>query len=359
MIRAVKLSTKFMTASKAKTVGAVLQRQRATVQKYIDEFWDKEAHLDKATLDSVPKGRLSARYRGIALNQALSIMSSTRKSGRALGKTPSRPRFNKGLMLPDHVAHVELDRQQPGSPFDVWVKLSVIRKGKPIWLPFKATKPLRKWLSRPGATLKTGCCLSERTLILWVDIPDLPTKATGADLGMDVGLNKLLACSDRKALGKGIKNICKKMARRVPGSRGKARTAKERSDYINHTLNQIPWASIRMLAIEKLKNLKLGKKPTRGKSFRKALAPWTYAYVLERAKLKAAENCVLVVEVSPAYTSQTCPECGHRARQSRNNERFSCVRCGHADDADFVGARNILAKALGEPMVPRPPVVPS
>ena len=108
-----------------------------------------------------------------------------------------------------------------------------------------------------------------------------------------------------------------------------------------------------MLAVEKIRNLKCGKKPTRSKSFRKALAPWTYAYVLERAQMKAAENRVLAVEVSPSYTSQTCPECGHRARQSRNNEKFSCVRCGHADDADIIGARNILAKALGEHMVPR------
>jgi putative transposase len=201
--------------------------------------------------------------------------------------------------------------------------------------------------------------LSEDFLILWVEIPDLPVKTTGTDIGMDVGLNKLLAFSDRTSLGHVIKSLCQKVARREPGSNGKFQARKERDEYINHTLNQIPWTSIKTLAVENLKNLKRGKKPSRGKSFRKAIAPWTYAYVLERAKLKAAENRVLVVEVSPSYTSQTCPECGHRARQSRNNERFSCVRCGHADDADFVGARNILAKALGEPMVPRPPVVQS
>ena len=353
MIRAVKLSTKFLTAAKSQAVEAVLQRQRGTIQKYIDKFWDVGARLDKATLDSVPKGRLSARYRGIALNQAIGVMGSTRKAARALGKVPGKPDFRKSLLLPDHVAHVELDRQKSGSAFDVWVKLSVIRKGYPVWLPFKATKPLRKWLSKPGAVLKPGCCLSERFMILWIEIPELPAKADGLDLGMDVGLNKLVAFSDGTSLGREIKVLCRKVARRKPGSTGKRQAMKERADYINRTLNQIPWASIKMLAVEKLRNLKRGKKPTRNKSFRKAIAPWTYAYVLERAQMKAAENRVLVVEVSPSYTSQTCPECGHRARQSRNNERFSCVRCGHADDADIVGARNILAKALGEHMVPR------
>src|SRR5690606_17966053 len=46
---------------------------------------------------------------------------------------------------------------------------------------------------------------------------------------------------------------------------------------------------------------------------------------------------------SPAYTSQTCPQCGHcekANRPTRNN--FICVKCGFAAPADRVGALTLL-----------------
>ena len=54
-----------------------------------------------------------------------------------------------------------------------------------------------------------------------------------------------------------------------------------------------------------------------------------------------------VVEVNPAYTSQTCAECGHIARASRRSQsEFECVGCGHRDNADVNAARNIRRQGL-------------
>ena len=51
-----------------------------------------------------------------------------------------------------------------------------------------------------------------------------------------------------------------------------------------------------------------------------------------------------VIAVNPRYTSQTCPECGHVAKENRIQQAlFSCVACGHTYHADVVAAKNILA----------------
>ena len=54
-----------------------------------------------------------------------------------------------------------------------------------------------------------------------------------------------------------------------------------------------------------------------------------------------------VRKVHPAYTSQTCHQCGHVDMDSRNRSGFKCTACGHADDADVNAALNILAFGNG------------
>lgn len=51
-----------------------------------------------------------------------------------------------------------------------------------------------------------------------------------------------------------------------------------------------------------------------------------------------------VVAVNPRNTSRTCPCCGHVAAENRQTQaRFACVECGFEENADLVGAINILA----------------
>ena len=51
-----------------------------------------------------------------------------------------------------------------------------------------------------------------------------------------------------------------------------------------------------------------------------------------------------VEKINPAYTSQTCSGCGHRAPESRESQsRFRCRVCGLTVNADVNAARNIAA----------------
>ncbi len=51
-----------------------------------------------------------------------------------------------------------------------------------------------------------------------------------------------------------------------------------------------------------------------------------------------------ILAVPPAYTSQRCACCGHKAKENRPSQsKFECQACGYAANADVNGARNILA----------------
>ncbi|KAA0914530.1 RNA-guided endonuclease InsQ/TnpB family protein [Psychrobacter sp. ANT_WB68] len=52
----------------------------------------------------------------------------------------------------------------------------------------------------------------------------------------------------------------------------------------------------------------------------------------------------LLIKVNPRYTSQTCFECKHIAKENRRTQaKFECVKCGYIANADVNAARNILS----------------
>jgi putative transposase len=71
---------------------------------------------------------------------------------------------------------------------------------------------------------------------------------------------------------------------------------------------------------------------------------------------KLAWNGGLLLAVPPQNTSRTCPACGHISKDNRQTQaKFLCVDCGYENNADVVGAINVLARghrvlACGEPL---------
>ncbi|RZT13550.1 transposase [Kribbella sp. VKM Ac-2569] len=66
-----------------------------------------------------------------------------------------------------------------------------------------------------------------------------------------------------------------------------------------------------------------------------------WGHLVRRLEDKATGR---VQKVNPAYTSQTCSVCGHRASENRESQAvFRCVACGHQANADVNAAVNIAA----------------
>ncbi|WIM82910.1 RNA-guided endonuclease InsQ/TnpB family protein [Gallibacterium anatis] len=60
---------------------------------------------------------------------------------------------------------------------------------------------------------------------------------------------------------------------------------------------------------------------------------------------KTIWNGGFLVAVPPQNTSRCCPNCGHTAKENRQTQAdFECVECGYTENADVVGALNVLAR---------------
>ncbi|WP_320056472.1 transposase [Desulfuromonas thiophila] len=58
---------------------------------------------------------------------------------------------------------------------------------------------------------------------------------------------------------------------------------------------------------------------------------------------KLAWNGGWLIAVPPHNTSRTCPACGHVSADNRQSQaKFECVECGFEENADLVGAINVL-----------------
>lgn len=62
-------------------------------------------------------------------------------------------------------------------------------------------------------------------------------------------------------------------------------------------------------------------------------------------RYKSAWSGGEVREVVAAYSSQTCSSCGHCCKESRPSQAvFSCVKCGHAENADVNASKVVLSR---------------
>ena len=60
---------------------------------------------------------------------------------------------------------------------------------------------------------------------------------------------------------------------------------------------------------------------------------------------KLAWNGGHLIAVPPQNTSRTCPCCGYTAKENRQTQAdFECVGCGYTENADVVGAINVLKR---------------
>lgn len=58
---------------------------------------------------------------------------------------------------------------------------------------------------------------------------------------------------------------------------------------------------------------------------------------------KLAWNGGQLVAIPPRNTSRTCPRCSHVSKENRLSQaQFECVECGFEENADLVGAINVL-----------------
>ncbi len=75
---------------------------------------------------------------------------------------------------------------------------------------------------------------------------------------------------------------------------------------------------------------------------------WAFYQFRQYLEYKAQMNNSIVIAISPKWTSQMCPKCGHIEKANRNKKHhiFCCKNCSYTSNDDRIGAMNLWNKGI-------------
>lgn len=139
-----------------------------------------------------------------------------------------------------------------------------------------------------------------------------------------------------KKYRKAISKLMGKSERKMRNNLKK--TAKMYSDYV--LIN-----NIKTIVVGDLSNFNMNFKKQKNKKGRyQKLVQWTHGRIKELLENNLIRHGVDIVEISEAYTSQTCPKCGDKHKPTGRN--YVCNKCGFTIHRDVLGSYNILSKYI-------------
>jgi putative transposase len=185
-----------------------------------------------------------------------------------------------------------------------------------------------------------------------------PLPATHAEVGLDVGLHRLLTTSAGEKIEnprwyrkeqKRLRVLQRRMSRRTKFGRNWSTSVKtvqnqhqhlanRRKDFLNKLVNDLVSRYDR-IALEDLQISNL----VRNHHLSKSILDAGWGYFRQQLVSKAEYAGKLVVVVPPAYTSRTCSQCGYVFESLTLAERWVHCDCGLSLDRDHNAALNLLA----------------
>ena len=348
IVRASKCSLKFATKAKRNQVKTILTEYASVVNQFIDLFWlnpPKKKDLG-VKLYGQAQTWLSPTMCQIAAREALDMISASKERDKNEAVKPVHG--GKKMQLTSQVVKWG---EATTEDFDAWLTFTAIASDRSVKfsVPLKSHKHIKK-LERRGYARMNSYVVREDGVQLAFQKEAHDSQATGKVLAVDTGINALCSTSDRDQFGLHMKELVEKWKRCAWGRKAHKRAQAEIRQYIREEAKRLfQKKDFRVLVVEGLHKLSHGTRQNSRlrKGMRRTLHGWRWRLWLDSLKALAEEHCVFFAEVNPAYTSQTCPACGHVERGNRNGEKFKCLSCGHADNADLNAAQNILQRFLG------------
>ena len=195
----------------------------------------------------------------------------------------------------------------------------------------------------------------------------------GGAVGIDMGVARFVTLSDgsfypplnsfkrhETALRKAQQTMSRKVKFSHNWKKAKARVQRihsrignTRRDYLhkcsaaisqNHAIVCIEDLQVRNMSKSAAGTTESPGRNVRAKSgLNKAILDQGWAEFRRQLDYKLAWNGGHLIAVPPRNTSRTCPACGHVSKDNRQTQaRFLCVECGFEENADVVGAINVL-----------------
>ena len=364
-IRSSSTSLKFSNTNKITNISLFISEYRKTLEFFVDYLWSlgettKIPSLLPKTETSKVNNWLSARAIQAASKQASGIVRGTRtkqkkilkqiekfnslgqfKKARKLKKSYDKNKISKpevNNVCPELDSRFVKINLENNTSFDGWITLYCLGNKLEVIVPFKKTKHFNKMMEK--GIIKKGIRLSKKSITFNFAIKIPKKKENGNTVGLDKGIKEVYSMSDNQVSYCDIHDwnldkIIVKMNKKQKGSKAYGKCQKHRKNYINWCLNQIDFADIKTLNIEKIKDMR------KGKRVNKYLSRFTYTIIDEKIKNLALEHGVHVKGLSPVYTSQRCSRCGWTCKANRKGKSFVCGKCGNTLDADKNASLNI------------------
>jgi len=199
-------------------------------------------------------------------------------------------------------------------------------------------------------------------------------------VGIDVGINKLVALSDgsfqenrriatNKKTARRMSMRQRAVSRKRKGSKNRIKAVKKLAKQ-QHKLAQrrdgYEW-QVALTVVNagdavaredlSIKNMVKRAKPKRdGKDgykrngasqktgLNKVILDAAWGNIFDKIAWLALKAGKPVISVPARYSSQECPSCGHIDKSNREGEKFVCTACGHTDHADTKASRTIARR---------------
>ncbi|MHB8284372.1 MAG: RNA-guided endonuclease InsQ/TnpB family protein [Caulobacteraceae bacterium] len=249
-----------------------------------------------------------------------------------------------------------------------------VRLPKLGWISLRGWRLLGGAIRSATVSLRAG---QWHVAIEWQREAGEPAAPTLPPVGIDQGVTIFAALSDgtkiaptnagKKAM-RALAKAQRSLARKRRGSNNRRRAARRvakihvrvsnaRKDFLhkvsttiakNHGLVFVEALKVRnMTASAKGTVAEPGKSVRQKAGLNRAILDQGWGMFRTMLAYKLEERGGNLIEVSAAYTSQTCHACGTADPESRKSQsRFICTSCGHEDNADTNAAKNILKRGL-------------
>jgi len=238
------------------------------------------------------------------------------------------------------------------------------------WLRYRKSRDIQGDVRNATVSLRAGKWFVSIQTGREVDKP-LPD-ATSA-IGIDVGIARFATFSDgsylaplnsfkrhETALRKAQQSLSRKQKFSSNWRKAKrkvqrlhARIGNARHDYLHKATTAISqnhaMVCIEDLQVRNMSKSAAGTSEAPGRNVKaksglnKAILDQGWFEFRRQLQYKLDWNGGMLIAVPPQNTSRTCPACGHISKDNRQTQAdFVCVECGYENNADVVGAINIL-----------------
>ncbi|WP_246469625.1 RNA-guided endonuclease InsQ/TnpB family protein [Cohnella nanjingensis] len=209
----------------------------------------------------------------------------------------------------------------------------------------KVVEKSGKWYVQVSVEIQTGQAIGDSTMgvDLGLKVPAVVVTSTGKTKFVGSGRqNKYIRrkySSRRRKLGK-----LKKLSAIRKQQNKEHRYMKDQNHKISRQIvNMAKEQQVSVIKVEKLTNIRQTTRTSRKNA--KNLHNWSFYQLQIFIAYKAALAGIRIIEVNPAYTSQTCPICGKRNKAVDRTYRCSCGFHAHRDR---VGAINIMRQPVAD-----------